>query len=460
MNAPAETGLTDRVLADRYRLGRLLGRGGMAEVYDALDERLARPVAVKVLRPEMAGDPQIRTRFAAEARAAARLAHPNVVAVYDTGEDGDIAYIVMERLPGETLADRMVHGPLDEAWTRRLAGDVLGAMSAAHSAGIVHRDVKPGNILLTPDGCAKVADFGIAKTSEAVLEADMTATGMLLGTPAYLAPERINGHVATPQSDLYAVGVVLYEALSGVRPFAGPTPIAVAYNIQNTTPESLAVARPGVDPRLARGIKRAMAPDPEARPHSADAMAQDLGVPLAGMPEDRTVVADGTVILDRAAFGARLRSSGRHSGILANRRWPMALTITVLAALLLAAVLGAAGRGGSGSALAARIDGVAGQVAQGGGENGETAAARLRGVAGDVRAGGGAIAANALLADAAGWRERGSLSATAYDSMVGVLTGIDGVSVPTTITTTTTTPPPPAVNPRRGKKGDGGSGGD
>ena len=154
----------------------------MAEVYEGHDERLDRAVAVKVLRPEMAADTGVRERFEAEARSAARLSHPNVVAVFDTGEDEGTPYLVMERLPGETLADRMAAGPVDQAWLRRVAGDVLGALGAAHAAGLVHRDVKPGNILLAADGSAKVADFGIAKSLE--LAGDLTGTGLLVGTPA------------------------------------------------------------------------------------------------------------------------------------------------------------------------------------------------------------------------------------------------------------------------------------
>src|SRR5436190_16841542 len=186
----------------------------MADVYDALDLRLDRPVAVKVLRPQMAANPDVRRRFEAEARAAARLSHPNVVSVFDTGEDG-MPFIVMERLPGETLADRIGRGSVDPDWLKRVAGDILLALQAAHAAGIVHRDVKPGNVLIAANGCAKVADFGIAKSMEALPGADHTATNMLVGTPAYLAPERIDGRPATAQSDLYSVGVLLYEALAG-----------------------------------------------------------------------------------------------------------------------------------------------------------------------------------------------------------------------------------------------------
>ena len=171
----------------------------MAEVYEGWDERLARPVAVKLLRPDLAADPDLRRRFELEARAAARLTHPNVVAVFDAGEDNGRSYIVMERLRGESLADTIGHGPVDLAWLRRLAGEVLGALGAAHDAGIIHRDIKPANILLGPDGRAKVADFGIARVIESPAAAEaanvetaspLTGVGLVVGTPAYLAPER------------------------------------------------------------------------------------------------------------------------------------------------------------------------------------------------------------------------------------------------------------------------------
>ena len=279
MDIPVAEGV---LIGDRYRLGSRLGRGGMADVYDALDERLARPVAVKLLRPELAAQPDLRRRFEAEAKAAARLTHPNVVAVHDTGEDGGRAYIVMERLPGETLADRIDMGPLDQAWLRRVALEVLAALGAAHSAGIVHRDVKPGNILLSEDGRAKVTDFGIAKAMEplagpGVVDPDLTATGMVIGTPAYLAPERIDGRPATPQSDLYALGVVMYEGLTGRKPFAGTTPLAVAYSARHEPPADPRHIRPDADPRMVAVIGQAMAHDPAARFDSAGGHGRRAG---------------------------------------------------------------------------------------------------------------------------------------------------------------------------------------
>ncbi len=219
-------------IGGRYRIEGPLGRGGMAEVRAGTDLRLQRPVAVKFLLPEMAAREDIRRRFEAEACAAASLSDPHAVAVYDTGEHEGLPYIVMERLPGETLADRIATGPQDPAWVRQVAGEVLAALGAAHAAGLVHRDVKPGNILITADDHAKIADFGIAKSLEASDGSlDLTGTGQLLGTPAYLPPERLDGGPATAQSDLYSLGVVLYEALTGRCPFPGETPVATAMAI-------------------------------------------------------------------------------------------------------------------------------------------------------------------------------------------------------------------------------------
>ncbi len=276
--------IEDVVLAGRYRLHSLLGAGGMAEVYDGRDERLARPVAVKLLRPDLAAVADLRRRFELEARAAARLTHPNVVAVYDAGEDNGRSYIVMERLRGESLADTIERGPVDLAWLHRLAGDVLGALGAAHEAGIIHRDIKPANILFGPDGRAKVADFGIARVVESPAAeaanvetaAALTGTGLVVGTAAYLAPERAMGEPATPQSDLYSLGVVLYEALTGTKPFPGTTPVAIAAAaVQGAAQDPLAL-RPDADRQFVSVIGRAMALDPAQRYASAAEMAADL----------------------------------------------------------------------------------------------------------------------------------------------------------------------------------------
>jgi tRNA A-37 threonylcarbamoyl transferase component Bud32 len=293
--APPDLGL----LSGRYRLGSLLGRGGMADVYDGFDERLARPVAIKILRPSGVDDPAMRARFEREARAVARLSHPAVVAVFDSGEDRGRAYLVMERLPGETLADRIRIGPVDGRWLVPVLEDVLGALGAAHALGMVHRDIKPANILLVDDGRAKVADFGIAKIYQDLGTGDqpgedLTATGLILGTVAYLSPEQIGGAPASPQADIYAVGVVAYEALAGRKPFVGEDAIAQARAVAEGRTTDLVAGRPDVDPRLAAVVRRAMARRVEDRYASAAAMLADLvavGVTMGAAPApDDTVL--------------------------------------------------------------------------------------------------------------------------------------------------------------------------
>jgi eukaryotic-like serine/threonine-protein kinase len=242
----------------------------MGLVREALDLRLDRRVAVKFLRADLADLPRARRRFEREARAAARLSHPNVVIVFDSGEEGDVPYLVMERLSGATLADEMSGKPLPLERVRAVASDVLSALAAAHRAGIVHRDIKPGNVLLTDDGHVKVSDFGIAKTVD---EIDPTLTTQVIATPAYLAPERLSGQPATPQSDLYSVGVMLYEALSGRRPFTGETPLAVMRAVERADPPPLEPAERSFPSAIARAVERAMSPDPEHRFASADEMA-------------------------------------------------------------------------------------------------------------------------------------------------------------------------------------------
>jgi serine/threonine protein kinase len=307
------------LLSGRYRLGRLLGRGGMADVYDGFDERLARPVAVKILRSAADDDPALRFRFEREARSVARLSHPAVVAVFDSGEDHGRAYLVMERLPGETLADRIRLGPVDPRWLVPVLVDVLGALAAAHALGMVHRDIKPANILLVGDGRAKVADFGIAKiyqdstaTDDDTGRADLTATGLILGTVAYLSPEQIGGAPASPQADIYAVGVVAYEALAGRKPFVGDNAIAQAHAVAEGRTSDLAAGRPDVDPRLAAVVRGAMARRVEDRYPSAVAMLADLVATGLG-DGDRSDRDDATVALP-PPFGASAAGGRPRSG--------------------------------------------------------------------------------------------------------------------------------------------------
>ncbi|OMC56429.1 protein kinase [Mycobacterium sp. IS-836] len=267
------------LLAGRYEMHSRLGLGGMAEVRDGWDTRLHRPVAIKLLHPALSAQKGIRNRFDAEARAAAALNHPNIVAVHDIGEHDGTPFIVMERLPGESLADEIAAGPLSPARTHAMLDNVLAALTAAHNAAILHRDIKPGNILLAAGGeIMKVADFGIAKTPEAT----NTLTGHIVGTIAYLSPERLAGAPACVADDLYAVGVVGYEALAGHRPFPQENVAALASAILHGRPPPLAGLRPDVHPGLIAVIERAMARDPRQRFDSAEEMRAALhGGPIA-----------------------------------------------------------------------------------------------------------------------------------------------------------------------------------
>ncbi len=267
---------TPEVLGGRYELRGILGRGGMAEVRDGWDTRLDRPVAVKLLHPAFSVQSDNRRRFETEARAAARLNHPHIIAVHDTGEHAGAPFIVMERLSGRSLADELMRGPLVGDHVREILDDVLSALAAAHAAGILHRDIKPANILFTASGDVKVADFGIAKSAET----PATMTGQIVGTMAYLSADRLMGRPATVSDDLYAVGVVGYEALTGLKPFPQENLAALARAISEDVPVPIRAHRPDAEPVLAATIERAMARDPRWRFPSAEAMRAALhGVP-------------------------------------------------------------------------------------------------------------------------------------------------------------------------------------
>ena len=300
------------MVAGRYRLGPVIGRGGMGEVRRARDLRLNRDVAIKFLRADLATEPEVRRRFQDEATSAAQLSHPNVVTVFDTGDHAGEPYIVMEYLAGRTLADELADGPLAETRVRGIASEVLSALAAAHRIGIIHRDVKPANILVADDGSAKVADFGIAKSTEGL---DHTVAGQIIGTPAYLAPERLEGERATPQSDLYSVGVVLYEALAGRQPFSGDTPLILAHAVLSKEPIPLRQLRPDIDTGLAATVERAMDKTPERRFSDARVMAASLTTPPAG-PADK----DPSTITERVAQG----DSTRPLAVGSTQRLPMA----------------------------------------------------------------------------------------------------------------------------------------
>lgn len=261
------------MLVDRYVLRGILGRGGMAEVRDGWDTRLNRPVAIKLLHPALSAEPDVRHRFEDEARSAARLCHQNIVTVYDFGEHRGTPFIVLERLPGQTLADVIAAGPMPPHHVRAMLDDVLAGLGVAHAAGILHRDIKPGNILVSaPGDSMKVADFGIAKTGAAAY----TMTGQIVGTMSYMSPERIAGAPASIGDDLYAVGLMGYEALLGRRLFQQDNPGALAHAIMDSSPPPVAQLRPDIDPLLARVIDRAIARNPMQRFSSAEQMRAAL----------------------------------------------------------------------------------------------------------------------------------------------------------------------------------------
>jgi serine/threonine-protein kinase len=263
----------------RYRLVRRIGVGGMGEVWQADDTVLGRRVALKVLVQELADDPRATRRFVREARATAKLTHPNVTRVYDFGRDGGVPYLVMELLEGDTLAERLAGGPLPPREAARIGAAVADALDAAHSRGIIHRDIKPSNVLLTPAGEVKVMDFGIAAAAD---ETHSTTGSGLYGTAAYISPERAAGQAATPAADVYSLGAVLYELLTGRPPFLGDSPVLVVRAHLHEPPRPVREHAPWVPARLADSCEAALAKDPAQRPSSAAALAIRLRAAYPG----------------------------------------------------------------------------------------------------------------------------------------------------------------------------------
>jgi serine/threonine protein kinase len=263
------------VLDDRYDVVRPLGSGGMGEVFLARDRVLGRDVALKVLRKQFAGDEEFAERFKREAMSAASLSHPNIVQVYDRGETEEGAsYIAMEYVPGGTLEERISRdGPLEAAAAAEIGAQVAEALGAAHDRGMVHRDIKPQNILLTANGGAKVADFGIARAGSS---ATISRTGFVMGTAGYMSPEQALGEPATPKSDLYSLGVVLYEALTGELPFTADNPIAVSMKHVNEPLRPPMELNPRIPGGMNALVTKLLAKDPEHRYADADELADDL----------------------------------------------------------------------------------------------------------------------------------------------------------------------------------------
>jgi eukaryotic-like serine/threonine-protein kinase len=290
--------LVGRVLDGRYRVGSRVAKGGMATVYEALDMRLDRIIALKVMHLGMGDDAEFGRRFVAEARAAAKLSHPNVVAVFDQGTDDDTLFLAMEYVPGRTLRDVIrQQSPLPPARALDLLAPVLSALSAAHDAGIVHRDIKPENVLISNDGTVKVADFGLAR---AVTTTGNTATqGLLMGTVSYLAPELVTDGRADARSDVYSAGILLYELLTGAKPHTGDTPIQVAYAHVHADVPPPSQLVPGIPPYVDALVQRATARDRDLRPADARVFSRQVhrvrSAIEEGLPDDPELTGDLTV---------------------------------------------------------------------------------------------------------------------------------------------------------------------
>ncbi|GDY30956.1 Stk1 family PASTA domain-containing Ser/Thr kinase [Gandjariella thermophila] len=308
---------TPRLLSNRYELGETLGYGGMSEVHRGRDVRLGREVAVKVLRADLARDPQFQERFRREAQNAAALNHPAIVAVYDTGETkteyGPLPYIVMEYVDGRTLRDIVkTQGPLSGKRAMEIMADVCAALDFSHRHGIVHRDVKPANVMITRTGAVKVMDFGIAR-AVADGQASVTQTAAVIGTAQYLSPEQARGEAVDARSDVYAAGCVLFELLTGEPPFTGDSPVAVAYQHVREEPKPPSSLNPQVTPALDAIALKALSKNPANRYQSAAEMRADLVRVLSGQRPAAPMVmteADRTSILGGGPGPTEVMPSG------------------------------------------------------------------------------------------------------------------------------------------------------
>ncbi|GAB3307273.1 Stk1 family PASTA domain-containing Ser/Thr kinase [Geodermatophilus aquaeductus] len=339
---------TPQVLGERYEIGGVLGRGGMAEVHRGRDLRLGREVAVKVLRSDLARDPSFQVRFRREAQAAASLNHPSIVAVYDTGEDrspsGATPYIVMEYVEGETLRDVLRReGVLPPERAMTLAADICAALDFSHRNGIVHRDVKPGNVMITPQGTVKVMDFGIARAvSDSA--ATMTSTAAVIGTAQYLSPEQARGEAVDARSDVYSLGCLLYELVTGAPPFTGDSPVSVAYQHVREDPRLPSSVNPAIPPELDAIVMKAMSKNPANRYQSAAEMRNDLLRALAGQRVEATPVMgdeEKTTILG-ATPGAYGDGDWDDDEAARRRKRNRVIALVVGALVLIGAVVGVA----------------------------------------------------------------------------------------------------------------------
>ena len=340
-----------RVLSDRYRLDHVLGQGGMAIVYRAEDTLLGRTVAVKVLREQYGADPEFLERFRREARAAASLSHPNVVMVYDVGRDGNMNFIVMEYVDGEDLKDIIAReGPLPPERLVNLGCQLAAALEYAHRKGLIHRDVKPQNVLVADEDRVKVGDFGIAVALGA---RSITQTGMVIGSVHYMAPEQVQGHPATPVTDVYGLGVVLYEMATGRQPFSAESALAVAQMQMERRPAEPQQLNPSLPPALSDVVMTALAKNPRDRFQSAAEVAAALrghrsaAAQRTAVVEPTAAIAQGTARTQHMAPGATA-ATGSPTRVYVPprappRRFPIPLWPLITLALLLGIVAGGIG---------------------------------------------------------------------------------------------------------------------
>jgi serine/threonine-protein kinase len=358
------------VIAERYELLEICGTGGMSTVYKAHDQLLERNVALKVLHPHYGEDEEYVERFRREARAVAQLSHPNIVTVIDRGEADGHQFIVFEFIDGENLKELVGRsGPLPVRRAIELAVAVAEGLAFAHQHGLVHRDVKPQNVLLNGDGEAKVTDFGIARSLD--VEHGVTQTGTVMGTSNYLSPEQASGKPVTPATDVYSLGIVLYELLTAEVPFPGDNFVAVAMKHLNDSPPDILQIRPDVPLRLASALDRALEKDPARRFPSMNEFAAELRQSLqelGSFDAEHTFIAPSPV----------LRESAPHRVRAGRRRWPLYLLLGLLGAAAIAAgalTLGGskgkpAGAGASAAGVPVALAGVSGYDPQGtGGEH-------------------------------------------------------------------------------------------
>ncbi len=312
------------VIAGRYEVVELIGKGGMSSVFKAHDRLLERVVAIKVLHPHFTHDEEYVERFRREARSVAQLSHPNIVTVIDRGEDAGRQYIVFEYVEGENLKQLLERtGPMPVRDALLMALQMARALSFAHGRGLIHRDVKPQNVLLNADGAAKMTDFGIARSVDVQ---GVTITGTVLGTSEYIAPEQARGQQVDAQTDVYSLGVVLYELLTGGVPYDGDNFVTVALRHVNEPVPSVLEHRPDAPPRLALAIERAMAKSPDERYESMDGLVEELGANLAELDP----ISEGATMISRRPVAPQRQRPPRE-----RRRlgvfWPVAAVVAILA---------------------------------------------------------------------------------------------------------------------------------